>query len=753
MLRSWIRAHPYLFVALLTCVVHTILFFGVFGRSYLEQHGTDATQYQAIAENLLQGNGFSLRTDPPYIPDTIRTPGYPFFLAGIKAVTGSFYPSLFLTLLLGCFFPLVGMRMVAWLNPDRRLWVLGGCLLAFDPNVFIYSFVFGSEGIFLPLVSGAMLLAGEAFIRKSWRWALGGGLLLGAAALVRPIVQFVPLLFFFLLLGFGWKQFRRQAVVGAAAFVLGYSIIVAPWLARNVVLFHAFDYANVGWFNMYTRVAASAEAIHFGVPYDQMRITYLQRLHEKGFVDASPVLEQDVHGYAFTPIFRRETLAVFKQYPWEVFITQVSAFSTVVTQDLTVVFVRNLGWVKSYPSFSPFIVLVREGPLSLLFETGKLLTGPWAFAFLMRFVWLAAFLLSLLAPFFAWRHRRSLFPIIVFLLFYDLGIIALSLNAAAQADARYRAQYIFAQTALSLFSLAFLWRKRLTVLAKEMCPSCQARFFFRPYGKRGQYPVWRCTFCRTVSVMPRPAEDVLRAFYAEAYFDGGDVYMDYEADKRVARGTLGSYLALIEGKTPVGRLLDVGAATGSFLEIAQERGWKVAAQEFSLTAAAKLTQKGIEVRTDPLASAYSAASFDAVTLLDVIEHVTDPSATLCAAFSLARPGGVLLVNTPDAGSWVARLFGRYWHAIVPPEHLTLFSRDALIQLIERCGFHVSWVGRVRKRFRLSYILSTFARWSGVRVCLRFAKWMERISWLNVSLPWPLNDNITIVARRPEKDGC
>lgn len=751
-MRVWIRNHPYWALLVITVFVHSTLFFGVFGMGYAERFMTDGSQYQTIADNLLAGHGFSLRHEPPFVPDTIRTPGYPYVLAAVKNVTGSYTPTLILTLLLGCFLPVIGARMTSWFIADRRVWLLVGSMLALDPNLFYYSFVFGSEGMFLPLVASGMLLAGEAFLRRSWRWGVFAGGVIGLAALVRPIVQFVPILFFLATVITGWKGFRRHALRTASAFIVAYFVVVSPWLARNLLLFGTLDYANVGWFNLYTRVAASAEAIHRGIPYDSMRIEYLQRLHQKGYVATSPVEEQDVHGYEFTPIFRQETLVAVKRFPVEVLITQVGAFSTVVGQDLTIVFARNLGWVDAYPSFSPFVTLARDGFIQLVRETMRLVEGPWAIALFLRAVWLSFFFVSLLAPLVAWRFRRDRLGLACFLLLYNLGIIALSLNAAAQADARYRAQYQFVQIPLAAFVL-FEWRKgrreRRTQKPEGLsCPACGSRSFLKPFGERCSYPLWKCGFCRTVSVLPRPTLEVLEAFYGESYFGGGEgSYMDYEADKRATRPTLERYLDLLQEHGVRGRLLDVGAATGTFLEYAKERGWSVSAHDFSEAAAAKLREKGIEVSTRPLAEAFPGKTFEAVSLLDVIEHVLDPAQTLQNVKELLVPRGVLLVNTPDAGSWVGRLLGRFWHAIVPPEHLTLFTAASLERLLESKGWEVLWVGRLPKRFRMSYVLSTFARWVGWTWMGRLARSVEGHPRLNVSFRWPLNDNITIVAQR------
>ncbi len=459
-MREWILRHPYRAILAFAFVVHVSLFFGVFGRTYFESHGTDARQYQTLAENFLQGRGLSMSEEAPYVPDAVRTPGYPFFLAGVKAVTGSFYPSLYLSLLLGLIVPLCGMWIMARFTDDRRWWLATGLALTLDPHLFYHSFIYGSEGTFIPSVALALVVCIVALEKRSWRWAAAAGAMTGIAVMGRPIVQFVPFLFAATCLAMTWKTLRRRGFQMVAACVMAFAVVVAPWLIRTYVVFGVVDYTNVGWFNMYTRVAATAEAIHTGRSYPDMRVEYLQRLHEKGYIEKSPVEELDVFGYEYTPVFKKEALLALKRFPKEVALLHISAFSTIVSQDQTVILMRALGWVNTYPSFSPFVMLAQEGFVATVIATAKLFLGPWSIAIIMRVVWFLLFVLSLAAPWVAWKYRRPLFPLTVFLLLFNLGIIALSLNIAAQASARYRAQYQFVQLPLALFTLLAWPRKK-----------------------------------------------------------------------------------------------------------------------------------------------------------------------------------------------------------------------------------------------------------------------------------------------------
>jgi 2-polyprenyl-3-methyl-5-hydroxy-6-metoxy-1,4-benzoquinol methylase len=138
---------------------------------------------------------------------------------------------------------------------------------------------------------------------------------------------------------------------------------------------------------------------------------------------------------------------------------------------------------------------------------------------------------------------------------------------------------------------------------------------------------------------------------------------------------------------PGGRLLDVGCGNGVWLQKMQELGWRVEGLDFDEAAVQTARGRGLAVRCGPIeAHHFSDASFHAVTLNHVIEHVPDPLMTLKECWRVLKPGGRLMVGTPNSASMTHRLFGQDWRGLEPPRHLHLFSPPALLRLIESAGF-------------------------------------------------------------------
>jgi hypothetical protein len=551
----------------------------------------------------LEGRGFSERAVAPYVPDAIRTPMYPFFLATSKGLTGSYDPSLFISVLLGATIPLAGMLLLTFLGrrSSRELLIVGG-LLSIEPHLVHYSLIYGSEAIFLPLVAWAFVAGVAAFARPDVRVGAVAGALFGVAVLARPIVQFFPFLIALFLI-VRWRKDPERKMVArktAAVLLVAYAVVVSPWIIRNLRTHGVADFSNVGWFNMYTRVAATTYAIEHGQQYDPTRIQFLQRLHEKGYIEKSPVTEQDVHGYAWKKIFQKETLETIKMYPKSFVISQISSFSTVISQDFDVCLSEKdeFGDVSVSKFLSDREALARwavrndcrdvEHPF-LAHRDFDCWTFCLADSFRIKPVVSRDRLEARSCVF-----SRSFF----FLSCMSCTLLHCLLNAAAaQSDARYRTQFIFVELPLAFYALIGMTRSRRSVSGEPnpSCPVCESRSEVRAWGMKRTHQMFQCRMCHARFVFPRPSSEELKAFYSDVYFFGGGAhggYVDYDADKQAAHDSLISFLQKLERWVPEkGALLDVGAATGSFLEVAKERGWKVFGHEISEDAAGRARKK------------------------------------------------------------------------------------------------------------------------------------------------------------------
>jgi len=218
----------------------------------------------------------------------------------------------------------------------------------------------------------------------------------------------------------------------------------------------------------------------------------------------------------------------------------------------------------------------------------------------------------------------------------------------------------------------------------------------------------RCERCDLVREASRPfaTSQVYDAdYYSTESAKGG--YANYILDAGINRLTFEERLRAIEARLGrKGRLLDVGCALGDFVEVARESGWDAEGVEISAFAAAEARAKGLRVYTGILEDlGLPSGSYDVITLYDVIEHLTDPIATLREVLRLLAPGGVLHMVTPNVGGTQARLLGPRWYHYKPGEHLFYFSPKTIRETIERAD--LVWAGwdRSGSYVTLTYVLS------------------------------------------------
>jgi SAM-dependent methyltransferase len=266
------------------------------------------------------------------------------------------------------------------------------------------------------------------------------------------------------------------------------------------------------------------------------------------------------------------------------------------------------------------------------------------------------------------------------------------------------------------------------------------------------YTLLRCARCGLVAVSPIPPS-TNEIYAAPDYFSGaakGFGYVDYDADKEAMRGVFQEYLAQAEKLLPMkDKLLDVGAATGFFVALAEARGWKGEGIEVSDYAAAKGRDRGLRIITGTLESvALVPGTYGVVTMFDVIEHVRDPRTAISLAADVLGKNGVLLVTTPDAGSVLARLLRAHWHLVVPPEHLYYFTKQSMTVLLESLGFDTISITHPGKRFTLRYFFATVARWCPVPPLPWLADYFARHAHLgDRSIPFNTYDNLFVVAHK------
>lgn len=234
-------------------------------------------------------------------------------------------------------------------------------------------------------------------------------------------------------------------------------------------------------------------------------------------------------------------------------------------------------------------------------------------------------------------------------------------------------------------------------------PALAPDMFSYSGGKRFHGRVVRCLGCGLRYVSPRPR------FTTEMYAAAEDPhYEGTRASRLRAFAPLLSHVALLAA--PGDALLDLGCATGPWLAVAGNAGYRVRGVEPSHWASAVAARHGLAVDNCALEDFVTTERFRVVTCFDVLEHTDSPRRVASIAFDLLEPGGTFVVSVPDFSRWHTRVLGRY-HWLVVLMHYYYFDPSTIRRLLESVGFtNVRVVPAPRVTMALADAAVWFSRW-------------------------------------------
>lgn len=282
------------------------------------------------------------------------------------------------------------------------------------------------------------------------------------------------------------------------------------------------------------------------------------------------------------------------------------------------------------------------------------------------------------------------------------------------------------------------------------CVSCDShRGVF--YINKDRYDIYRCSVCGMLSVFPIPTN--VAKVYQKDYFSGGQNgfgYVNYDTDKEAMRGVFTDYLNITDKLGGKGnkKLLDIGAATGFFVRMANDFGFLSSGLEISNYAANLGRQNGLDIKTGTLENVtFKNEAFDVVTMWDVIEHMPNPKANLELTKKYLKKGGVLAINTPDSGSLYAKILGKRWHLFVPPEHIHYFNKKSLEIILEKTGFEIMSFMKIGKKFTIEYVFQILSKWLNISVFKRISQFLGKGAIGKIAIPINLRDNVVVFAKK------
>lgn len=258
------------------------------------------------------------------------------------------------------------------------------------------------------------------------------------------------------------------------------------------------------------------------------------------------------------------------------------------------------------------------------------------------------------------------------------------------------------------------------------CDLCGANETELVYTVSGMNIV-KCLKCGLVYTNPRLDKEERKNNYSEDYFQSVLPNQEIAYDDAKVR------LREIRGLKTSGKILEIGCATGEFLDLARKYGWETYGIEISDWASDYARVKlGLNVVTGELENAsFPDNFFDVIVMYHVLEHTSSPNELIQKVVHLLKPGGLLVIAVPDITSSNAKRVKESWIALMPKTHLYHFSQDTLTRLLTECNIKVI---KVIKEGGTGFLKeNTEDTQNNTKYLL--LKYIKHLNWIRIFIHW------------------
>lgn len=288
-------------------------------------------------------------------------------------------------------------------------------------------------------------------------------------------------------------------------------------------------------------------------------------------------------------------------------------------------------------------------------------------------------------------------------------------------------------------------------MKSDICRLCDSPTTALAKMRFDHFQLSRCENCGFQQITPEPTSQKLSDLYGELYYqkakytDPKAIELEYKRRHRLMQRA-----KLADGT----KLLEIGCGAGQFIATNStkydwygmdysEAGIEQARNRLPELAPDRLSSIPIEDYEPPFTE-----GFDGILCFDTIEHIFNPKPVFTRVATWLKPGGVMILSTPDIGSLMARTTGKRWPFMTPPEHLSFFTRDCMQQALAQAGMNTIYDRSLGKFANLAFVIYKAGRVG--MLPKSFATAAQKIGLGKLTVYIPTGDVMYIIARKPKE---
>lgn len=337
-----------------------------------------------LSQSAMHRNGFLGEVDPIFRPNPLRPPLWPYLIAFFATVFQSYWAVVVVEIISSACIPVLGYRLCrqvfdkSFFADSERIARWASVAMAVSPYPVLLSFLLYSETCFTFFLLLGLIFLFRFFKEQSWRTLVWAAMFLGLATLVKPTIQYVPMLVPLFILWYFWKTMTRRVVWQMIVFVVVFLAVLLPWFVRNRVEFGVWGMSAQPAFNLAVYLVPTVLSIDNRTNFQ----TELETIRKQPGFDENDITLVTSKKYS------NDALGVILQHKGALVQSTVNTSITFFTHDGMLTILQYSGIAVPNILTKPALWLLLHEPLTLLRTIGHYALSPAILVLIFRVLWI-----------------------------------------------------------------------------------------------------------------------------------------------------------------------------------------------------------------------------------------------------------------------------------------------------------------------------------------------------------------------------